>query len=137
MKIIKRIRISNFKSFKDVDLELDDLNLIIGSNASGKSNFVQVLKFIKDFMQYGLDSAISIQGGIDELCNINMKGEKTTIEITINPSNSRWIYPIAVPKRKPKTKKEDYLYDVEKIIEATYRLTFQKKQRVQSKWKTV
>jgi AAA15 family ATPase/GTPase len=34
---IKKIRVTNFKSFKDLEIELGRFNVIIGANASGKS----------------------------------------------------------------------------------------------------
>ena len=36
---IKRIHIGNFKSFSEIDVELSRFNVVIGSNAAGKSNF--------------------------------------------------------------------------------------------------
>ena len=44
---LKRIRISNFKSFKEAELEFNKINILIGPNASGKSNFVDVFRFLK------------------------------------------------------------------------------------------
>ena len=41
-----KIRIANFKSFADQTVELNAFNLLVGANASGKSNFVQALKFL-------------------------------------------------------------------------------------------
>lgn len=37
---IKKIRISNFKSFTDLEIEFGKFNVLIGANASGKSNFI-------------------------------------------------------------------------------------------------
>ena len=45
---ISKIRIANFKSFADQTVELNDFNLLVGANASGKSNFVQAFKFLSD-----------------------------------------------------------------------------------------
>ena len=59
---IKKIKVSNFKSFKELDIELGKFNVVIGANASGKSNFVQIFKFIRDISNLGLDNAISLQG---------------------------------------------------------------------------
>jgi len=39
---IKKLRISNFKSFGDLEIELGNFNVLIGANASGKSNFTVV-----------------------------------------------------------------------------------------------
>ena len=44
--MIKRIQIENFKSFGNVDLEPHPrVNLLIGPNSSGKSNFLEALRF--------------------------------------------------------------------------------------------
>ncbi len=45
--MIEQITIKNFKSFKDVTLNLGPLNLFIGTNASGKSNFFDVLRVLQ------------------------------------------------------------------------------------------
>jgi predicted ATPase len=45
--MIERITIENFKSFKRVDLKLGSLNLFIGTNASGKSNFFDALRVLQ------------------------------------------------------------------------------------------
>jgi len=68
---IKRIRVSNFKSFKELVLELGNFNVVIGANASGKSNFVQIFRFIRDIANMGLDNAISLQGS-EYLTNIGV-----------------------------------------------------------------
>ena len=44
---IDSVKIKNFKSLKDVDIELNNLTLITGINSSGKSSFVQSLLFFK------------------------------------------------------------------------------------------
>jgi predicted ATPase len=69
---IKKIKVENFKSFKEIDVELGKFNVLIGANASGKSNFVQIFKFFNDLYNEGLDNAVSLQGGNDYLRNINI-----------------------------------------------------------------
>ncbi len=66
---IKSIRVCNFKSFKDCTINFNDFNVVIGSNASGKSNLVQIFKFLKDIEEYGLENAISLQGGVEYFIN--------------------------------------------------------------------
>lgn len=44
---IDEIRIQNYKSFIDVKIELKDINLFIGANNSGKTNFLRALKFLR------------------------------------------------------------------------------------------
>jgi len=69
---ISKIRIANFKSFADQTVELNDFNLLVGANASGKSNFVQAFKFLRDIATHGLEDAISLQGGVAYLRNLNI-----------------------------------------------------------------
>jgi predicted ATPase len=45
--MIDRILIENFKSLRRVDLRLGPMNLFIGSNASGKSNFFDALRVLQ------------------------------------------------------------------------------------------
>lgn len=45
--MIERITIENFKSLKKVDLKLGRLNIFIGTNASGKSNFFDALRVLQ------------------------------------------------------------------------------------------
>jgi len=45
--MIEQVTIKNFKSFKDVTLKLGPLNIFIGANASGKSNFFDALRLLQ------------------------------------------------------------------------------------------
>ena len=81
---IKNIKVSNFKSFEEVNVDLGRFNVLIGANASGKSNFINVLQFLKDIAENGLDNAISMQG-VDYIQNINMGASKNlSVELHID-----------------------------------------------------
>ncbi|NUO81700.1 AAA family ATPase [candidate division KSB1 bacterium] len=45
--MIKKLTLKNFKSFRDSTLELGPLSIILGANASGKSNLVDALRFLQ------------------------------------------------------------------------------------------
>ncbi len=82
---IKNIKVSNFKSFEEVEIELGKFNVLIGANASGKSNFINILQFLKDIVENGLDNAISMQGGVDYIRNINIGASKNlSVELHID-----------------------------------------------------
>ena len=74
--LIKKIKVSNFKSFDELDIELGSFNVLIGANASGKSNFLTILKFLKDIAESGLNNAISMQGGIEYIRNVKIGDSK-------------------------------------------------------------
>lgn len=46
--MIKWVRIQNFRSLVDVTVELDPLTVLIGRSGTGKSNFVQAIRFLRD-----------------------------------------------------------------------------------------
>ena len=69
---ITKISLENFKSFEKLDLELGNFNVLVGANASGKSNFTQAFKFVRDIEAEGLSDAISQNWGIEALRNINL-----------------------------------------------------------------
>ncbi len=45
--MISELKIRNFKSLESVDLKLGCFNLLVGANASGKSNFLDALRFLE------------------------------------------------------------------------------------------
>lgn len=83
--LITRVKVSNFKSFEELDIELGSFNVLIGANASGKSNFLTILKFLKDIAESGLNNAISMQGGVDYIRNVNLgASENLSVELHID-----------------------------------------------------
>ena len=76
-RLIEKIKLRNILSFGDKgeEIELQPLNIIIGQNASGKSNLVDVIKLLRSLpSDKGLPHFISKNGGISEWI---WKGEKT------------------------------------------------------------
>ncbi len=71
---ITNLKVSNFKSFKDLDLNLGRFNVVVGANAAGKSNFVEVFRFLRSIEEdvNGLDDAISLHGGPDAILNVRL-----------------------------------------------------------------
>jgi len=45
--MLKRIRLQDFKSFVNEEVEVAPLTLLVGANASGKSNFLDALRFLQ------------------------------------------------------------------------------------------
>ncbi len=78
---INRLKVDNFKNFQNLKVELDRFNMIIGPNASGKSNFKNIFSFLKDIVDKGLQDALSIHGGRGYVLNFNAKEPLLSIEI--------------------------------------------------------
>lgn len=101
---IKKIHIENFKSFRDLTLELGDFNVLIGANASGKSNIVRAFEFLRDLSKLGLDNAVSLQGGISYLRNIEIGSKQALlIDVTSDTAKLGFSYRVQVKSNKTKT----------------------------------
>lgn len=80
---IKKIKISNFKSFDNLEIKLGKFNVLIGANAAGKTNFIQIFKFLKDTVTSDLENAISMQGGAKYFRNVKIgPSNNFVLEIT-------------------------------------------------------
>lgn len=80
--IIRKLKVKNFKSFRELNLELNDFNILIGPNAGGKSNIVHIFEFLRDIARHGLENAISLQGGVEYFTNINLPdSEPFSVEV--------------------------------------------------------
>ena len=55
---IERAYIKNFKSIDEVEVNFTGLNVFIGKNAAGKSNFLELFEFLTDIGKTGLEDAI-------------------------------------------------------------------------------
>lgn len=109
---IKQLTASNFKSFRNIKVNLNRFNVLIGANASGKSNFVQIFKFLRDLAAYGIENAISMQGGAEYLLNIKAEYPKILLvefSTDLLPEGAKYSY-----EKKPRVGF--------KIYETTYRL---------------
>lgn len=65
--MIKRLRVRNFLSLKDVDLELGVRNVLVGPNMSGKSNLIDCFRFLTSMVMSGLNKAFLDRGGFQEV----------------------------------------------------------------------
>ena len=92
MGIVKNISIDGFKSIKGLNnLELKNLNVIVGANGAGKSNFIQIFKMLDAMFHGRFQEFILKNGGADAFPFYGLK-ETPKIEIgfefTTNDSNS-------------------------------------------------
>lgn len=65
--MIEQVLIKNYKSIKDLSLSLNRLNVLIGSNGAGKSNFISFFELTKAIYEQRLGSYTLSKGGIDNL----------------------------------------------------------------------
>ena len=56
---LRRVRIRGYKSIAFCDVTLEPLTILVGRNASGKSNFLDALAFLRDLMEMRATEAVS------------------------------------------------------------------------------
>ena len=78
--MLRKVRIQNFKSLKDVTLELQKVNLLIGPNNSGKSNFLKGLEKLK-LLSFGKSNEKSKK--IVEESEFNNRNSELNIHIAL------------------------------------------------------
>ena len=65
MRSIAKIAIRGYKSIRDMDISLRPLNVLIGANGVGKSNFVNAFKFLHELINENLQFHVVRSGGVD------------------------------------------------------------------------
>jgi predicted ATPase len=75
---LRRLTLRGFKSIKSIDLELHDLNILIGANGAGKSNFISFFKMLNEMMAGRFQQYIGMSGRAQSLLHF---GPKTTPQI--------------------------------------------------------
>ncbi|WP_040405894.1 AAA family ATPase [Ectothiorhodospira sp. PHS-1] len=74
MTPIRTLSISGFKSIRRLeDLHLSNLNILIGANGAGKSNFVAYFRMLSELVEGRLQVWTSKQGGADRVLSYGVK----------------------------------------------------------------
>jgi predicted ATPase len=81
MHRLDRIRVAGFKSIRDQTLDLRPLNVLIGANGAGKSNFIEVFRLLHEIVSQNLQLFVARSGGADRLLHF---GGKVTEEILLD-----------------------------------------------------
>ena len=71
--MINRIEIENFKSIREMNLELKPINILIGANGAGKSNFIGFFKLLKNLYDRNLQNYVAEEAGADNVLYFGLK----------------------------------------------------------------
>ncbi len=100
--IISRIKLKNWKNFKEIDVPLTSRLFMVGPNASGKSNLLDVFRFLRDIAKPGggLQNAVLDRGGISKIrCLAARTHPDVEVEIHLSEFDSDeilWKYAIGI-----------------------------------------
>src|SRR5947207_442184 len=93
--MISRIKIRDFKSIRELDLELHPVTVLIGRNGTGKSNIVQAIRFLRNLL-LNFGEAITIEFGWDHIVPVGEERPGTSIELFFSVPGEEVEYHYAV-----------------------------------------
>lgn len=101
--IISHIELTNWKNFRQADVELGNRVFLIGPNASGKSNFLDALLFLRDIARDGLGKAVASRGGMGHIRCLAARGvSEVCLRVTLD---GRWKYELVLSRQRKSAKK--------------------------------
>ena len=97
---ISHIKLENWRNFRLVDVDLPFRVFLIGPNASGKSNFLDAIRFLRNVATEGFQRAVKLRGGVSKIrCLAARKEPDIVIEVCLSnskkDSNNDWTYSLS------------------------------------------
>lgn len=102
---VTRVAAHNWRNFKNLDVDVGSRLMIVGPNAAGKSNLLDLFRFLGDLSRRGggLASALEKRGGLTKtrclFARNNHKGE-LAVEVDLVDGEDSWRYELAVKGEK-------------------------------------
>ena len=98
---ITHISANNWRNFKTIDFNLERRLFIVGPNAAGKSNLLDLFRFLGDVAAPGggLASAISSRGGLSKVRSLfsrNFRKGRLIIDVDLVDGDTSWRYRLSI-----------------------------------------
>ncbi|HAI70424.1 MAG TPA: chromosome segregation protein SMC [Gammaproteobacteria bacterium] len=91
--MLKEIKLSGFKSIQKMEVELKKINVLIGANGAGKSNFIDFFRLLISLSNNRLQFYMRRNGGANALLHYGIKTtQKITSHLHINTDNGKGVY---------------------------------------------
>jgi len=110
--IVSQIKVKNWRNFQWVDVQLRERQFIVGANASGKSNLLDVFRFVRDIAKQeggGLQKAVKIRGGVSKIrCLAARRDPEIAIELHLGTAQNEtplWRYAFGF-KQEPRGRRQ-------------------------------
>ena len=88
-RLLTRVVVRNYKSIGACDVSPAQLCFLVGANGSGKSNFLDALRFVSDSLNFSIDHALRDRGGIGEVRR-RSSGHPTHFGIRLEFALAKW-----------------------------------------------
>ena len=120
----RRLWLRNWRNFTSIEVDVPDRLFLIGPNASGKSNFLDVFRFMQDLTVPGggFQQAVAKRGGVSTIrCLAARRQSKVEIGVELTEGNGgiQWNYELGLhqdQKRRPVVCKERVLRDCVELV---------------------
>ena len=122
---IRKLGLNNWKNFPKVEVAIEDRVFLVGPNASGKSNFLDVFRFLGDLAVPGggFQEAVRRRGGVSAIRCLAARSRpdiEVHVELQSERGESRWEYEIAFhqdKQRRPLLRKERVIHDQSPLVD--------------------
>ena len=84
---LKRVKIEGFTSIKSAEVDLDRLNILVGANGAGKSNFIQALALLGQIVEGQLGLYVGLNGGASALLSGGDTTSRIRLELDADPNS--------------------------------------------------
>ena len=118
-----RIKLENWRNFQEADVPLQNRAFLIGANASGKSNFLDAFRFLRDIATAGggLQQSVVSRGGVSRIrCLAARRYSNVAVEVSLQEGEEQiWTYGIVFGQdnqRNPIIKEEKVVHGSEVIL---------------------
>ncbi|MGH2499460.1 MAG: AAA family ATPase [Candidatus Limnocylindria bacterium] len=108
-----RLKAENWRNFLSADIELQRRVFVVGPNASGKSNLLDVPRFLRDIadVQGGFQKAVASRGGVSQLRSLHARRyPNVVVDVYIDlEDHGTWRYKLEFTqdnRRRPKIEGE-------------------------------
>src|SRR3989442_10050970 len=95
-----KVYLENWRNFTRVDAPLQQRMFLVGPNASGKSNLLDVFRFLRDLVRVGggLEKAVADRGGVSRLRSLAARRHpEIVIDVSIGDDDiTNWRYRIGI-----------------------------------------
>lgn len=124
---ITRVEASNWRNFKTLEFDLRTRLFIVGPNAAGKSNLLDLFRFLGDVAAPGggLAAAIERRGGLGRVRSLfarNHRGGRLVVDVRLQDEEHTWRYLLAIKgegrgRNRPLVDEEIVERDGERILQ--------------------
>lgn len=117
------LELKNWKNFSHVDVDLQRRVFLVGPNASGKSNFLDVFRFLRDIVDVGggFQEAVHWRSNVTAIrCLAAHRYTEIGVRVTFGPASepNRWEYELCFnqKQRRQLITKERISYNGEELV---------------------